>query len=185
MKKKYSLTLALDTLILIGIVFGLLLTITFSLGVERGRKMAYLDQEKQNILPEFAQHNSSRIANIPETEPDESLTPEIPETAEEASEPPLREVAAPEPVEEPPRETAPEPTSTDTGYRIQVATYVHKSRAQKEAQRLKEQDFPTIVEQQGQYSVLFVGNFPRRNLAEAQMRKLKKRYSDCFIKKIN
>lgn len=50
MKKRYTIILPLDTIILLSIVVLLLLTLAFSLGVERGRKIALRNLEKKEKL---------------------------------------------------------------------------------------------------------------------------------------
>ncbi len=69
-------------------------------------------------------------------------------------------------------------------YTIQVASFKTSSLAQKEAKELEKRGFSTIVSSKGKYVILCVGNFGDREEAKTTLSKLKKKYEDCFIRRL-
>lgn len=69
-------------------------------------------------------------------------------------------------------------------YTIQLASYQNKTSAQKEAQELKRKGYLPLVLSKGQYIVLCVGNFSNKETARPILSELKKRYQDCFIRRL-
>jgi hypothetical protein len=69
-------------------------------------------------------------------------------------------------------------------YVIQVATYVKEDIALKEAEKLKDKGYPVFISKKGKYIVIFVGEFKNKKEAEENMRILKKRYQDCFMRRL-
>lgn len=72
------------------------------------------------------------------------------------------------------------------GYTIQVASYKTKEFAQKEAEFLKRKGFKPLFLTKGSYTVLCVGSFLDYNAAASLLGELKKekRYSGCLIRRI-
>jgi cell division septation protein DedD len=178
-KKRYSVTFGLDTLILIGIVIGLLLTVAFSLGVERGRKIAYVDAKKETIMPVLVKE--APLAVSAEEAAEGIIQPASSHTSAQVAPSTASEKTAkqaPPPVAEKPAQAE----TPETGYGIQIATYVHQSRADREADDLKTKGYPTIVAKKGEFFVVFVGPFTKKEDAGNKLSTLRKKYSDCFIK---
>lgn len=69
-------------------------------------------------------------------------------------------------------------------YTIQLASYQNKALAQKEAEALKKKGFSPLVSSKGGYTVLCLGNFPDKKKALSLLSELKKRYRDCFIRRL-
>jgi len=69
-------------------------------------------------------------------------------------------------------------------YTIQVASFKTSSLAQKESKELEKKGFSTIVSSKGKYVILCVGNFAGREEAKTTLSQLKKRYEDCFIRRL-
>jgi cell division protein FtsN len=67
---------------------------------------------------------------------------------------------------------------------IQLASYKSKSLAQKELDLLKKKGFAPLILSKGSYSVLCVGNFSNKEGAKSMMPELKKRYNDCYIRRL-
>jgi len=83
------------------------------------------------------------------------------------------------------RETIAPRLSEDTlQYTIQLASYQNNSSAKKEAETLKKKGLLPLVSSKGKYTVLCVGNFADKRNALALLPELKKRYSDCFIRRL-
>lgn len=91
---------------------------------------------------------------------------------------PLENVIKEEPVR---KETLP---LLKQGLIIQLASYKSKASAQKEAEFLKKKGLSPLIVSKGGYQVLCVGNFPNREAAKSILSELKKRYKDCYIRRL-
>jgi hypothetical protein len=91
----------------------------------------------------------------------------------------LANVVKPEP-EAPPKM----PAQLQNYYTIQIASYRTNSSAQKEAEGLRKKGFSAAIIAKGDYNIVCVGNFPDREKARPSLSELKKRYDDCFIRRI-
>ncbi|MCU0652372.1 MAG: SPOR domain-containing protein [Candidatus Omnitrophica bacterium] len=69
-------------------------------------------------------------------------------------------------------------------YTIQIASYQSRAVAQREAEFLKKKGFSTIVIAKGTYTILCVGNFPNKQKANTSLVEMKKKYRDCFIRRL-
>lgn len=69
-------------------------------------------------------------------------------------------------------------------YTIQVASFLNKTNAQKEADNLKKRGMSALVLSKGRFSIVCVGNFAKREEAELLLSKLKKQYQDCRIRRL-
>lgn len=163
MKKRHTLILPVDTLVLLIVVIVLLLTLAFSLGIERGRKIAYSQIEKKSNFQQEEIFNT------------ESEKEGIKEKVEET-----QEVAViPNKVNDKDNEKK---HSASAKYILQLATYLKKETAEIEVTKLEDKGYPVFLSQKGKYVVLFIGDFSDKNEAEEKMAELKKRYKDCFIR---
>ena len=79
-----------------------------------------------------------------------------------------------QPVQEVPRE----------GYVIQLASYKTRVTAQKEAESLKKRGLSPLVLSKGSYAVLYVAGFPNREKAKLALGELKKRFKDCYVRRL-
>jgi len=69
-------------------------------------------------------------------------------------------------------------------YTIQVATYNGKVSAQQELDILKKQGLMPVLRTSGKYIVLSVGNFPDQATAKSVLTQLKRKYRDCYIRRL-
>lgn len=69
-------------------------------------------------------------------------------------------------------------------YTIQIASYQTKTYAQKEAELLRKKGFLPLVLPKGRYTIVCVGNFSNEKMAKSLLSELKKRYQDCFIRRL-
>lgn len=69
-------------------------------------------------------------------------------------------------------------------YTIQVASYQSSKGAQKEAELIKKKGLSVSILSKGAYSILCVGNFKDKQKAKPILVELKKRYRDCFIRRL-
>ena len=74
--------------------------------------------------------------------------------------------------------------SSSQNYTIQIASYQTKTYAQKEAESLKKRGFASLVLPKGTYTIVCVGNFANEKTARPLLSELKKRYQDCFVRRL-
>lgn len=85
-----------------------------------------------------------------------------------------------EAVKEP--ETPQTPQKED--YIIQLASYKTRTYAEKEAELLRKKGLSPLILNKGSYIVLYVGNLPSKKTAQSLLSELKKRYKDCYIRRL-
>lgn len=128
-------------------LIGLVITgiVSFSLGIEKGKKLA-----------------NTKLESIASPKIQKNLSPE----KQEVIKPPVvKDVAA-------------------ENYTIQVASYQSKASAQREVEALRKKGLLPLVLSKGKYTVLCVGKFSNKETARSLLSELKKRYGDCFIRKL-
>ncbi len=154
--------------ILIIVGFIITATISFALGVEKGKKMAVLKSQPRA----FMAYNQVSIRQAPvsaavqvKPEPSLRLAPVLKE--EEVVVVPAVSV----------RDSA-------GSYTIQVASFTKEASAQKEISTLKKKGLVASILSKGKYLVVCVGNFMEKHEANTLLSELKKRYQDCFIRRL-
>lgn len=82
-------------------------------------------------------------------------------------------------------ETVKEPeTPKKEDYIIQLASYKTRTYAEREAELLRKKGLSPLILNKGSYAVLYVGNFPSRKTAQSLLSELKKRYNDCYVRRL-
>ena len=167
--RRCSINLPLDTLILLGVVVVLLLTIAFSLGVERGRKTAAAG-------PALSLTPKPQVSVSDEPNETHTFSLVLPPSEDSQAEP------------QTPSSTA-NPLSAlnddaEEKYLIQVASYKREDIARREAKKLQDKGYRVRVAKKGKFVVIYVGGFDDKNLANQKMKALRKRFKDCFIRTI-
>jgi len=143
-----------DNIIIISISIILAIIFSFSLGVEKGKRM-----------------NSNKVAKRSiDARADQGV--KIP-TAESVK----------QPIKKTDKSLKKRKTLIGK-YAVLVATYKKNSYAEKEAQRLKKEGYETTVVPRGKFIELCVGSFNNRSQAEIARRKLRERYHDCLIRRL-
>jgi len=144
----------------ITIIFFITWLISFSLGVERGKRLASVTTQiepenlrtKQTLMTERLKDKAGQIL----------LTDHFSDGKLEDKEE-KKEISK---------------------YTIQVATFKTKVYAQKEADRLKKKGLKTLIIPKGNYICVCVGNFSEKQEAKLTLNQLKKNYQDCFIRRL-
>lgn len=168
-----DLTLSLENIIVLCIIFVMSLVLFFSFGVEKGKKVA-------------AHKGATPVAKQAKAKAPEKAVQVAPQVDEK------RVVF---PVELPPEVIDESDTDTpqtidffeehDDYYTIQVASFKLKKNAQKEADRLKGIGHDdAFVIPKGNYSIVCVGKFAKRIEARRFSNKLQKRYNDCLVRRM-
>jgi len=139
--------------------------ISFSLGVERGKKSVLKKEPISNI----ASQNLNLQQNLKQLPVKEAVIQNKP----------LNQPAT--------VVTTAKSAATAKGfqnYTIQVATYKSKNSAQKEVRDLKNKGFKPMVFSKDDRIQLCVGQFFTKDEAQSYLKELKKRYQDCFIRRL-
>ncbi|MFH0826747.1 MAG: SPOR domain-containing protein [Candidatus Omnitrophota bacterium] len=141
--------------------------ISFGLGVEKGRNVSStkfsprLDMAKNPPLP--------TVAPVEQPKPQVEREPvALPESSVEVE---AKEKSAPQFLEQ-------------QGYVIQLASYKERTLADKEAEALKKKGFSPIILKKGVFTVLYVGSFASKDSATSQLSELRKRYTDCYVRRL-
>ena len=69
-------------------------------------------------------------------------------------------------------------------YTIQVASFKLEKNALKEAESLKKDDYESFVVPKGSHTIVCVGKFLQQERAKILSKKLKKKYSDCLVRRL-
>ncbi|MFH0913183.1 MAG: SPOR domain-containing protein [Candidatus Omnitrophota bacterium] len=142
------------------IILGLIVTgiVSFSFGVERGKKITRLKTDSRLDIALKTQ----------KIQPAVSAPVAKPKSSEEALQPAQKE----------------ELTEYIQNYTIQVASFIKRGNAQREAETLENKGLSAMVLTKGKFTIVCVGNFPTRQEAESLLPKLKKQYQDCRIRRL-
>lgn len=155
-QQRLTFSFSYETLIiaLIGVVLSA--SILFSLGVERGRSL------------EFSSAISSPVAVQPVTET----------TVSEIKISPVNAVI------EQPAEVQKEATvKPDKPFTIQVASYKTRDLAEKELTRLKKKGYSSDILKKGDYFILCVGSYAKKELANQALPYWERQYKGCIVRK--
>lgn len=147
--------------LLIIISVSLTAIISFSLGVEKGRRLAL---SNNNSGFDIGMRSREVLDNSPgKQEPVASFLPDT--------------NVKNQPVQKKERQ--------DKGiFAIQLASYKTKSYAEKEAIVLKKRGLNPIILTKGNYAVLYVGGFTNKETAQSIVTQLEKRYTGCRIRRL-
>jgi len=159
-RQKKKVIVPIDALILISGIVIILCALSFSLGVNRGKKisLANLNKEKTKETAKLKPEQKAELAT-PKAIREEALQPKLDS-----------------------RDTD---LMQETGkYRIQVASFLKEKSANQEAKRLKQKGYPVIILKKGKYVVVYVGNFESEEVAKNNMQALKKTYKDCMLRRL-
>ncbi|MFZ2357461.1 MAG: SPOR domain-containing protein [Candidatus Omnitrophota bacterium] len=149
-----------EKIILVIIVFIITGVVSFSFGVEKGKSIA-------------ASRFNSRL--------DMAINSKVQGTVQAASQQTASPQAQVLTLDE---KSSLRPQEETGNYTIQVASYQTKKGAQKEAEIIKKKGLSVSVLSKGAYSILCVGNFKDKQKAKLVLVELKKRYRDCFIRRL-
>jgi len=156
------------------LIFAFITTVivSFSLGVEKGKRTQIANSDTHLDLALKAQPAAVKIAPVPAANKPQ-YQPQPPKLPAQ-------------PVLEKPN-AVPQQGNQEyihNYYTIQLASYQNKTSAQKEAEALKKRGLTPLIVSKGKFNVLCVGNFPNKKTAESLFVELKKRYRDCLIRRL-
>lgn len=74
--------------------------------------------------------------------------------------------------------------SNQYNYVIQLASFKKKESAEEELARLNNGGYKADIKKSGDYYQIYIGGFAKERNAQISLKKLKERYKDCYIKKV-
>lgn len=202
-----QITLSLENVIVVSIAIILLMVFSFSLGVEKGKRIvrASLQSEilkaKDIITKEIEDAWKAKLsttlsrakqalvqAKQNEAASSAALAAQMSVVREsrraEAALTP-QSVAQQTPVAAPaPQPIAADPETLKNAYTIQVASFKKEQRAQEEATILRGKGLEIFVLSKGSHSIVCVGKYSQKAQATAALAKLRKRYKDCIVRSL-
>ncbi len=155
----------------------MIMVLSFSLGVERGKRLAGLPKEDTDFKEKFV-----------ESKPQEEIqhAVDVKTVSENVSQPKEIELIALVELANKEPENALK-TFAEKAYTIQVASFKKEQYAKKEANILRNNGYRNqdiFVLDKGKYSIVCVGSFHEKDQAKLLLGKLKKRYKDCLIRSL-
>jgi len=161
---RHAITIHLDTIIFLCIINILVLVVSFSIGMEKGRKVA-----KNDVKP-LIKESSVQIV--------QKKAPKIKKPAVSVAA--KQEVVAKKKVKSEKKKS----NVPFNSYIVQLASYSKEHLAYSEKRYLDGIGLRASISKKGTYNVLYVGKFGTKAEAEKTKTKLRNRYNDCFIKKL-
>lgn len=165
---KYTLFLekvsAYERNIFLGVCFLIIFIVAYALGIEKGKKITIAENKNKTyqITP----------ANIIPAAPQSVFKKTIDPVKKEST---LNENKAP---------ALQERKIIDAGYTVQVASFRHKSSAEKEKNLLEKKGYKVYTVSKNSYIIVCVGSFEDKTKAELSRRQLKRIYGDCLVRKL-
>ncbi|HOX54602.1 MAG: SPOR domain-containing protein [Candidatus Omnitrophica bacterium] len=154
--------LNIEQAIMISVIVLMAIILSFSLGVEKGKKANNVLNNRNTIV--------SEVQLTPKVE-----VREVPQEAKKAQEV-LQKVT--------PQDKEIKQTSEADKYTIQVASFKKRSSVDEEAKSLQKKGYEIVILPKGNYIVLCVGRFSKREDANSYLGELRKKYKDCLIREL-
>lgn len=152
----------------IGALIGL--AIVFALGVERGKQLVRAER--------------SLVARAPAPSPERAGSAVAAKTSVPTPAPATADMA-PAPAATQPAQPAPKPRLADgPRYAVQIVTYTQAPLAQRELSRLQEGGERAFLLKRDGRTIVYVGPFDSKTVAQDKLPSLKERYKDCFVKSL-
>jgi hypothetical protein len=167
-QKQITLVISREKLIFSVISVILLYVIFFSLGIERGKKIANRSFNKDVDSSIVLVHNSE-IDSQPAAKEQKTMN-----TKDNITNLEITEQTA---------ETEKVLPELKEFYSIQAAAYSNLSRAEKEAQKVRAEGNEAIIDSSGKYHLLLIGKFEDKKEADALRKKIASKYKGCYVRK--
>ena len=196
-KKGFSskkISLAIEHLIIIGIVLLILCVVIFSFGFERGKHVAIeknkdleinlVNSENDAIIPPSSDVGSVKNQVIPSKKSQVAQAPST-QALQTSASPRDIVVDVPVPVEVADQHSQKSTVSDVTGvYTVQVASFKQEKFATQEVDLLKKRSFEAFVVAKGDFYLVCVGKHKNKNQAEKTSKSLKSKYKDNVIRRL-
>ncbi|MGH7198383.1 MAG: SPOR domain-containing protein [Candidatus Omnitrophota bacterium] len=169
--KPILLTTSVEQILLVGILVILAGCLIFFLGVLRGRSLGRALPERPPVAPVIAPQQKPAIAAPLAGKPQAPRQMSV----FQASPSPSPAVK----IETRPAQ-APDPTKP---YTLQLITYRKKDLAENEVEDLRRRGFQAFTAQKGDYYLVCSGQYGSKEEADRDLKALRARYKDCFLKR--
>ncbi|MBI5415966.1 MAG: SPOR domain-containing protein [Candidatus Omnitrophica bacterium] len=178
-----DLTLSIENIIVLSIIFIMTMVLFFSFGVERGKRVV------RSSLIQAANGGEPRQGRAAAAGPERQAEPRaVVETNVKTPKVDMAQKAVAtqgSPVSPAKPDVQPSPQKKETGvFTIQVASFKDKGLARKEANLLQEKGYKIFVLPKGSHSIVCVGKFTLRDEARQFSNNLKSRYNDCLVRRL-
>ncbi len=163
--------LRLDSIIISAVIILLLLAASFSLGIERGKRLAVASTNKDSLeaFEDSFFETQPKLQEISQAKSEERLSADeniILVTEDKA----------------PSFQTEKEPDEKQ--YRIQVASFKKKTAAEIETLQLQNNGYQAYHYKSGTYNVVYVEGSSIKEDAEKILTVLKQKYKDCLLRRL-
>ena len=178
--KRIKIHLSPDKIVIAAIVLLFFLVLAFSLGVERGKKIA-----SNRIPPE-----STEAQNDEKMSSDQAAAPAEKTAALEVENTNMI-IAQAESETEPAEKDASESgqnvsaAAQSAKYTVQVIAYTNQSRAERELEKLKKSGYEAFIISGNKYHIICIGRYPSRQEAKKACSKFDEMYKGCFVKELD
>lgn len=169
-----DLTISVENIIVVCIFFIMAVVLFFSLGVERGKRLAEKagPVEQETLVIEASPENPD--VTVQKTEP-AAASRQARETTKSSPEVQQQEfIPVPNDLKE----------AIDNQYTIQVASFKQEKYAQEEASNLQKNGFESFVLLKGSHTIVCVGKFEEMGQAKKFSSRLKNKYKDCLVRRL-
>lgn len=168
-----DLTISLENIIVLCIIFIMSVVLFFSLGVERGKRISLLsnptDANAFTVQPQVPN------VNTPLEPKDITITPSQQAVIKVMPEAQTQEIIPlPKDIKE----------AIEKQYTIQVASFKQEKFANQEATNLKQKGFDSFVVSKGNHIIVCVGKFDAFDQAKKFLSNLKNKYKDCLVRRL-
>lgn len=181
-----KISLALEHVIIIGIVLLVLGVVVFSLGVERGKHAAI--QKMEGLEINLADQENDVILT-PSSEDSVQKAPAGNKTSTQSAAAPVKSgknqeivVDVPVPVNVPQEKSA-EPAVSGV-YTVQVASFKQAKFADQEVDSLKKKGYEAFRVVKGDYYLVCVGKYKNKTQADKTSKSLKSKYKDNITRRL-
>ena len=166
-----DLTLSIENIIVLCIVFVMAVVLFFSFGVERGKQIV------KGALSEPPA--AVTVVSTPEEVSSKIAERSLPVPAADSQKQQQKQQ------KESPASVVPSVGTKEKGtFTIQVASFKEKERARMEAKLLKSKGYEIFVLPKGKHSIVCIGKFAFKDEATEFSNKLKSKYNDCLVRRL-
>jgi hypothetical protein len=189
-----SLTVSLESLVVIGMVMVMGLVVSYCVGIEKGKTQLRASASRPAKKKAVTQRSRPLVNPVTKNQPVQprktnlpvapAAVPMVNEPAVIASGNPKVAPTAPlilEKVQDPALLAA---SDIEKLYTIQVASFKELKFAEQEASLLKRKGYDILVLPKGSHSIVCVGKFNQKEQAKTFSQKLKKQYKDCLVRSL-
>jgi preprotein translocase subunit SecF len=184
--KRKTIAVPLDTLILLMIVVVLLFILSFSLGVEKGRRTVITNKQFSEKIPATSEVFPVSLNNVAleaNSLSEEKTTQRESKIIAKKKQIPAKIVQNNEIIRKVTQELKPV-NYEEEKYAVQVISCSGQTCAQEELKKLQNQGFPAYIAKKSNFFVVYAGNFKDKVQAQKNLELLKKTYKDCMLRTV-